>query len=189
MVKIGKEITLDEYKNKLSLNEDNDENIHYCTFFPRDTGYFPGTIILLEKGEKLSSIIDKIDTNIEKLGLTYYRSCDFRKPRNVSIENDPIDLTDVKFENFPNLKVCDIQWSSIGINNDTFNNCKNLEILNLSTPLDYPFDKDNCSSLYTLTNLKILNISGYGAPMVGEGFYNFATTGYANKEFEYNFVV
>ena len=187
MVKIGKEITINEYKNKLSLNEINDENIHYFTFFGRYQDYYPGTIILLEKGEKVSSLIDKIDTNVEKLGITYYR--ERIKKHDVNLEDEPIDLTNIKFEIFPNLKVIHIQWTSIGINNDTFNNCKNLEILNLSTPLDYPFNKDNCSSLYTLTNLKILNIGGFGAPKVGEGFYKFAKEGCANKEFEYNFFI
>ncbi len=192
MVKIGKEITEEELQERLSSNNMNDvdknDNILNALFFFRYKDYYPGTIIYLDKGEKVSSVIDMIDLNVEKLGIRYYQMGDYRT-RTVNLLDDPIDLTNVKFERFPNLKVLDIQWTSIGINNDTLNNCKNLESLNLATPLDYPFDENNCSSLYTLTNLKRLDISGWGGPKVGEGFYKFAKEGHDNKKFEYNYFV
>ncbi len=192
MVKIGKEITNEELQERLSSNDMNDvdknDNMLNGLFFSRYKDYYPGTIIYLDKGEKVSSVIDMVDQNVEKLGIRYYQMGDYTK-RTVDLLNDPIDLTDVKFERFPNLKVLDIQWTSIGINNDTLNNCKNLESLNLATPLDYPFDENNCSSLYTLTNLKRLDISGWGQPKVGEGFYKFAKEGYRDKKFEYNYFV
>lgn len=137
-----------------------------------------GVVLVLDYGDTVFSAIDDIDKDIDIIGIV----CKDLK--------DVINLHNVKFEIFPNLKICNIFGKSIGIDNNTFNNCSNIEILNLSTPIDYPFDKDNSSSLYTLTNLKRLDISGFGAPLVKEGLEIFIEECInKNKNFKYNFYV
>lgn len=146
--------------------------------------YDPGTIIFLEHNEKLSSVIDKIDIDVKKLGITFYS-------KNMNPAIQPIDLSDVEFSKFKKLRELVIRWSSIGINNKTFDNCNQIEYLYLGTLMDYPFDKNNCSSLYTMTNLKSLYINGYGTTKLNDGFNEFIDY-YKNlkkNDFEYKFYV
>jgi hypothetical protein len=145
----------------------------------------PGTVVLLDKGELLSSVIELIDVNVENLGITIHRET--FSPR-ANPEEYKIDINNVKFDRFSKLKMLCFQWSYIGMNNETLNNCKNIEYLYLATPFDYPFDENNCSSLYTMTKLRKIVVSGWGLPRVGDGFIKYVNEKQnCDKEFQYSY--
>ncbi len=147
----------------------------------------PYTVILLDKDEMLSSVIEQIDINVKNLGITIHAETFSQYP---NPDKDQIDINNVKFDRFLNLKTLMFQWAFIGMNNETLNNCKNIEFLHLASPFDYPFDKNNGSSLYTMTNLKKIFLCGWGIPKIGEGFINFVNEKKKyDKEFEYSYII
>lgn len=141
-----------------------------------------GIIILLKKDEKLSDFIDQIDINVEKLGISFERG---NEPLNGDIT--PLDLSNVDFSRFPNLKSLEIRWRHFGINNKSLSNCKKLELLFFGSPIDDAFETD-ASAFYTLDNLKVLSRNGWGIAYLGKKFEEFIKTERENRKIMYNFI-
>lgn len=129
----------------------------------------PGVIVYLENDdEKVADVLDQVDVNVERLGIGYWDS------RIVHLEKVQMDLTGVAFGRFPKLKTLALRWAITGINNQTFDGCTELESMYMGSPMDSPFSTaEESTSLYGMTKLKTLAISGYGWPKMGAAFHSF----------------
>ena len=173
-----------------TIFDKNPQNI-YCNQFFRETSRTDskGIIILLKKDEKLSDFIDQIDVNVEKIGISMEREDnDINDIRDDSGNIIELDLSNVEFSRFPNLKSLEIRWRYFGINNKSLANCKKLETLFIGTPTDNAFETD-ASAFYELDNLKILSVNGWGLAYLGKKFKEFIENEIMNRnrKIMYNF--